>query len=74
MTKREKMLADAAAAGYAIERKGETTYVVRRQKRTRQILAGIVIWGDGTATRADIDLSLCLSIRTIKAMREQLGI
>jgi len=75
MTKRERLLTDAKAAGFQVENKpGGATYIVRRHKRTRRILAGIVLWPNGTATRADVALDACLAIRTYAEKRAALGL
>ena len=64
------------AAGHRVEdEKGGTYYVVRTpQADEPRLLAGIVLWPDGTACRADVPLEVALNIRTIKAMREASGL
>jgi hypothetical protein len=65
-----RLINDALNAGHEIRE--ETTLIrIFPLKRGRP---GIDIWGDGTATRNDIDLSLTLTIRTQKVMREILDL
>jgi hypothetical protein len=65
------MIDDAKAKGLRVD---ERPHCVRiwTGKTCRSV--GITMWEDGTATRADISLSETNIIRTIKAMRQLLGL
>jgi len=66
---REKLAAEAEAAGLVVER-------VRTRIRIRKSPkgVGVDIWEDGVATRCDVSLELATSIRTAKAVRQILGL
>jgi hypothetical protein len=66
-----RLIDDAKARGLTV-REREQFCDINRGKTLRSL--GIRIWPDGTATRNDIELSLCLAIRTQKQMREILGL
>jgi len=66
---REKLAAEAEAAGLIVER-------IRTRIRIRKSPkgVGVDIWEDGVATRCDVRLELATSIRTAKAVRKLLGL
>ena len=68
---RRKLIADAQAKHFTVV-ESETCVRISTGKTYRSL--GVTIWPDGTATRNDIDFSQCLCIRTVKAMRELLGL
>ena len=69
MINREKLAAEAEAAGLIVER-------IRTRIRIRKSPkgVGVDIWEDGVATRCDVRLELATSIRTAKAVRKLLGL
>lgn len=72
--KQQQMVDDAIQAGYSVEATSEGVTIYKRHGGNKRITNGIVLFPDKTAIRADIELELALTIRTIKAMREQLGL
>jgi len=66
---REKLAAEAEAAGLIVER---IRTRIRIRKSPRGV--GVDIWEDGVATRCDVSLELATSIRTAKAVRKLLGL
>ena len=62
---------DAKARGLRVE-ESQTRCLVSTGKTNRAV--GIVICEDGKAYRSDIDLSLCLTIRSQREMRAILGL
>lgn len=71
---KDKFIADAKVAGYAIETHGKHLHIVKRTPKTRQIKAGICLCEDGKAFRIDVELGMALTIRTFKDMRSILNI
>ena len=71
---RQQLLAAAAAAGYTVttDRRGHTQ-IIKRVGRWRKPY-GLVIYADGTAVRADVDLGVAAGVRDYKTMRIILGI
>ena len=67
MINREKLAAEAEAAGLIVERIGTR---IRIRKSTRGV--GVDLWEDGVATRCDVRLDLATTIRTAKAVRNLL--
>jgi hypothetical protein len=72
--KRQQLVNDAIAAGYTVQHDDQAVHIFKRHGGNKRIIKGITMFPSGTAIRADISLEVCLSIRTIKAMREQLGV
>ena len=62
---------DAKARGLRVE-ESQMRCLVSTGKTNRAV--GVMIYEDGTAYRSDIDLSLCLTIRSQREMRSILGI
>jgi len=62
---------DAKARGLRVE-ESQTRCLVSTGKTNRAV--GVMICEDGTAYRSDIDLSLCLTIRSQREMRAILGL
>lgn len=74
-TEKTTLIEDAARAGYSVEpqKDGTTIAIVKRVGRWKK-LSGLMLYNDGTAIRLDVDLSVALAIRSVKAMRNILGI
>jgi hypothetical protein len=66
---REKLAAEAEAAGLIVER-SRTRIRIRKSPKG----VGVDIWEDGVATRCDVSLELAIAIRTAKAVRQLLGL
>lgn len=62
---------DAEGRGFRVE-EASTRCMISTGKTSRAV--GIMICEDGTAYRSDIDLSLCLAIRSQREMRSILGL
>lgn len=62
---------DAKARGLRVE-ESQMRCLVSTGKTNRAV--GVMIYEDGTAYRSDIDLSLCLTIRSQREMRAILGL
>jgi len=62
---------DAKARGLRVE-EAQMRCLVSTGKTNRAV--GVMIYEDGTAYRSDIDLSLCLTIRSQREMRSILGL
>ena len=62
---------DAKARGLRVE-ESQMRCLVSTGKTNRAV--GVMIYEDGTAYRSDIDLSLCLAIRSQREMRSILGL
>jgi hypothetical protein len=62
---------DAKARGLRVE-ESQMRCLVSTGKTNRAV--GVMIYEDGTAYRSDIDLSLCLTIRSQREMRSILGL
>ena len=72
MTKAQKsLIADAVAAGLNVS-ESASCVTIRTGKTHRS--AGLHLWPDGTATRSDVELSLCSAIRSAAAMRRVVGL
>lgn len=76
-TKITALLDDAEAKGYTVHEEDKRVFITKG-KTLRSY--GVVVYVDGatgsfvTANRSDVDLSIALSIRTIKAVRKALDI
>lgn len=66
-----KLIDDAKAKGLRVIESNDYA-LVSKGKTNRAV--GLEIWPDGTATRADVALSVTTTIRTQKQMREILGL
>ncbi|HED2435653.1 hypothetical protein ACTM43_22020 [Citrobacter freundii] len=66
----EKLIADAERAGCMVRRNNGRTEISKKGKK--QI--SLVICPDGTAYRGDVDLTVTLTIRTQKEMRDVLNL
>lgn len=70
---KRQLIVEAIAAGFVVEMLPNSDIVnIRRGKTYRSV--GVTIWGDGIATRSDIRHDLCLAIRTVKQVRQILGL
>jgi hypothetical protein len=73
-TARESLLNDARAAGYTVTiGKDGHTEIAKRVGRWKR-LRGLVIYPDGCAVVAEVDLAATACIRDYKTMRVVLGI
>lgn len=71
----EKIIADAQAAGYVVVRHENCVDIKRMTKHAKpRVAVALRIWEDGTAIDGTLDLAAAKAIRTVKAMREFLGI
>ena len=70
-----QLLHDAHKAGWTIDDSSAGRIEIFKTDKRGKMTAGIVIWPkDRTAYRLDVDPGIALTIRTIKGMREQLGL
>ncbi len=68
------LIAKAEKSGkWLVEQHGTSFAIVRRHKRTRKILDGFVIYQDGSAFDATVDLSVAKRL-TLKNVAAQLGV
>ena len=65
------IISDAKSRGFRVE-ESATRCMISTGKTSRAV--GIMICEDGVAYRSDIDLSLCLTIRSQREMRSILGL
>lgn len=68
------LIEDAKRAGYSVRRDDYQVAIVRRHKGTGRVLQGIVLYQDGTAIRADVDLSVATGMRSDADMRAVLSL
>lgn len=70
----EKLLGDAKAAGYTVRVDGAGNIDIFKSTVTGRIVQGLVLYPDGTAFDATVDLSVTKGIRSYKEMRMVLGL
>ena len=70
---RRNLLTDAQAAGYTVTHEGERTAILRKSK-TGRILAGLIVYADGTAYDATVRLDVAKGLRSYADMRAVLNI
>lgn len=68
------LIEDAKRAGYSVRRDDYQVAIVRRHKGNGRVLQGIVLYQDGTAIRADVDLSVATGMRSDADMRAVLSL
>ena len=61
-----QLISDAKDKGYRVVERGSTVQVWQNKS------TGLQFFQDGTAVRADTDLTICKAIRTIREMRRAL--
>ena len=70
-----QLLHDAHKAGWTIDDNSVERIEILKTNKHGKLTEGIVIWPkDRTAYRLDVDPDIALTIRTIKGMREHLGL
>jgi hypothetical protein len=67
------LMDDARKAGYVVSSHSGHVDIVKRDRRGR-LISGIVVYENGTAFDATVDLSVARGIRSYAAMRKVLGI
>ena len=70
----KQLYTDAMRAGWLIETGTQATFLVKRNKRTGKIYAGLGIYPDGTAFDVTVRLDAARGMRSYKDMRAVLGI
>jgi len=74
-SQRQRLIEDARAAGFEVKQDSDgTVSIVKIHRGTGRPIRGLVIYPNGTAFDATVDLSVARGFRSYKAMRSVLGL
>jgi len=73
---KDRLIRDAESAGYSVEKSSSTGRIllVKRHGGHGRVTRGLVLYPDGTAVDATLDLTVAKGVRSYKAMRRILGL
>jgi hypothetical protein len=71
ISSQDKLIEDAIAEGYNVERRVGCLAIVRQSGRARK---GVVIYEDGTAFLCGLELEACKAMRSYREVRSALGL
>jgi len=70
----QKLVADAKAAGYTVERRNDHLDIVKRHKGHGKVYRGLRIWEDGMGMNIMVRLDVARMMRSYRDMRACLGL